>query len=454
VSQKDRLTLLRAKSHASATISSTQTLRSSESAPESSEVAPIQPQSFGRLALTSSLIFTITVVLFLAGIGNPTRNYYDEPSYIASARAFLTDGPNPNPEAPPLGKLLIAVGIKLVGDNPLGWRTASAVCGSLTLVAVFYWTYLLSGSYPVACFSAALTLFNNFLFVMSRVAMMDAFLVFFLLWGLVAYTAALELDITTAKRRLLLYSSGILLGLGAACKWNAVDTLAVLLLVSFALFWISKRRLGAVNPSVIRYTGHLRQIGIPTLILALFVSPIISYSLTFWPLCRSLHLPFGIHQILAMNLFIWRFHIAIPGNRFIASPWFSWPFTLHPQRALSYLLGNPVIMWGGLLALLSCLWRFWKSLAFSEGLVVSLYAVNLLQWAVTPAKSTFYYYYYPAAMFLGVAIALAVHNPTRRMFGARVSLLVLLAAGAVFLWCLPRMAHLEAPWDCALGCWS
>lgn len=284
--------------------------------------------------------------------------------------------------------------------------------------------------------------------------MMDVFLVFFLAWGLVAYTAALELEITTAKRRLLLYLSGILVGLAAACKWNAVDTLAVLLLASFALFWISKRRFNVTNSSIVRYAHNVRQMGIPALLLALLVSPIISYSLTFWPLCRSLHLSFGMHQLLAMNLFIWRFHIAVPGNRFIASSWFSWPFNLHPQRALSYLLGNPVIMWGGLVALVFCLRRFWKSLAFAEGLVVLLYTANLLQWAVTPAKSTFYYYYFPAAMFLGVALALAVHNLTVRVFGVRVSFLILMAAGVVFLWCLPKMAHLEAPWDCALGCWS
>src|SRR6266436_4548121 len=147
-----------------------------------------------------------------------------------------------------------------------------------------------------------------------------------------------------------------------------------------------------------------------SLILALLVFPLISYSLTFWPLCRSLHLPFGVHQLLAMNLFIWRFHIAVIGNRFIVSSWYSWPLNLSPQRALSYLLGNPVIMWGGLVALVYCFQRFWKLFVAAEGLVVLLYAANLLQWAVTPAKCTFYYYYYPAAMFLGVAsgVALAV----------------------------------------------
>jgi dolichyl-phosphate-mannose-protein mannosyltransferase len=122
---------------------------------------------------------------------------------------------------------------------------------------------------------------------------------------------------------------------------------------------------------------------------------------------------------------------------------------------LSYLLGNPVVMWPGLAALLFCLRHFWKSLAVAEGLVVLLYIANLLQWAVTPAKGTFYYYYYPAALFLGVAVAL--RTLPRSIFGVRVSLVVLVvlvAAAAVFLRCYPRMAHLESPWECALGCWN
>jgi len=451
---KDGLTVLGSKSESSHAIALGQGLLESRSAVDSTQENSFQPQILRRLALTSLVIGAIALAFFLFGIGNPARNYYDEGGYVSAARAFLKDAPNPNPEAPPLGKLLVAVGIKLVGDGPLGWRIASAVCGSLSLVAVFLWTYFLSKDYRIACISAVLTLFNNFLFVMSRVAMMDVFLVFFLLWGLVAYTAALELDIGTAKRRILLYCSGISMGLAGACKWNAVDTLAILILASFALFWMSKRPLGGLTPSIARYARNLRQIGIWSLILALLVSPLISYSLTFWPLCRSLHLPFGVHQLLAMNLFIWRFHIAVIGNRFIVSSWYSWPLNLSPQRALSYLLGNPVIMWGGLVALVYCFQRFWKLFVAAEGLVVLLYAANLLQWAVTPAKCTFYYYYYPAAMFLGVAIALTLQSLPRRIFGVRVSLLVLSAAAIVFLWCYPRMTHLEAPWDCALGCWS
>jgi dolichyl-phosphate-mannose-protein mannosyltransferase len=411
-------------------------------------------QDFRRLLLTSLLIAAISSPFLLLGIDKPEKIYYDEGYYVPAARAFLKYAPNPNPQAPPLGKLLIAVGIKSVGDNPLGWRFAGAVCGSLTLVAIFLWTFLLSKDYRIACISAVLALLNNFLFVMSRVAMMDVFLVFFLLWGLVAFTAALELDIGRAKRQILLYCSGISMGLAGACKWNAVDSLLVLVLASVALFCIPERSLASLSPSIARYARSLRQIGIENVILALVVSPIISYSLTFWPLCRSLHLPFGIHQLLAMNDYIWRFHVVVVGNPFITSPWYTWPLNLSPQRALSYLVGNPVIMWGGLAALVFCFWRFLKLFVVAEGLVILLYLANLLQWAVTPMKGTMYYYYYPDAILLGVAIALSLHNGPYRILGVRVSLIVLISAAVVFSWCYPRMVHLEAPWDCVFGCWS
>jgi dolichyl-phosphate-mannose--protein O-mannosyl transferase len=89
-----------------------------------------------------------------------------------------------------------------------------------------------------------------------------------------------------------------------------------------------------------------------------------------------------------------------------------------------------------------------------EAAVVSLYGANLLQWAVTPQNGLFYYYYYPAAMILCVALAVVLRAAPARVLGIRTSFILLLAAAATFLWCLPRMALWGAPWDCVLGCWS
>jgi dolichyl-phosphate-mannose-protein mannosyltransferase len=396
----------------------------------------------------------IALFLFLAGIRNPAQPYYDEGFYIPAARAILANTPGPNNGSPPLGKLLIAEGIRLLGDNPWGWRVPGAIFGSLALVAVFLWTFLLSRDVGIAALAAGLTLFNNFLFVMSRLAMLDVFLVCFILWGLVAYTAALVLELTAAKRRILLYCAGISLGLATAVKLNGVDTLAVLILVTCALLWLSTKPATASSASLLRYGRNLRQTGVLHLALGLVAVPLISYSLTFWPLCRSLHVPFNFRQLVDMSVYLWRFKVTTEVNVAITSQWYTWPFHVSPQRGLSYLLGNPVVMWSGLASLALGLRRIWKSLALPETLVLLLYAAHWLQWAVTPVKAAFYYYYFPSAMFLGVALALALRDLPRTLFGVRPRLVVLIAAAAVFLWCVPRMAHLQAPWDCVLGCWN
>jgi dolichyl-phosphate-mannose--protein O-mannosyl transferase len=402
-----------------------------------------------RTALTAASLFLFSLILFLWKLDTPKALYYDESQYVSAANAFLAGAPNPNPEAPPLGKLLIAVGIRVFGDNGWGWRAIGAVFGSLSLIGVFLWAELLLHDYALALTAVLLTLLNNFLYVMSRVAMMDIFLVGFLVWGLVGFTAALDLEnLSVAKRRFLLGLSGTAFGLACACKWNGVDTLGVALLSGLLLFFFGDR---SSDGTIRRYYTAVRQIGLPSIAVTLVLLPMLAYAMSYWPLCRSLQKPFNLRELVSMNIFIWRFHRSVQGNAFIASAWYSWLLQVSPQRALSYLVGNWAVMWGGLLAIACCLRRFGQS--FPHTLLVGLYAGNLLQWAVTPQRLLYYYYYFPAAMILGVLIALALQDLPKRVFGLRLSLVCLIVAGCVFLFCFPHMAHLEAPFDCALGCW-
>jgi dolichyl-phosphate-mannose--protein O-mannosyl transferase len=365
---------------------------------------------------------------------------FDEYPYVAGARSFLNGNQDLNPEHPPLAKILIAGDMQVAGDNPFGWRLAGAVCGALTLVAIFFWTYLLLGDYGLALTAAGLTLLNNFLFAMSRVAMLDVFYFAFVIWGVLAFTASIILDLSLAKRRILFLTTGLMFGLGTACKWNAVVSLAGVGLIAAIMY--------------LRDTRRVRQVGAPTLILSLVVLPVIAYGLAFWPLCWRFHRPFTLAELRSLNVYIWRYHVTCPGNPALDSRWYQWLFRSSPERGLSYLMGNFVVVWGGFLALLICAWRFCKSLALPEGLVILLYAVNLLQWVVIPQQWTVYYYYYPPAMFLGVSIAIALSRTQKqRIFGVRIGLVILLAAGVFFMYCYPRMAHLEAPYDCMFGCW-
>jgi dolichyl-phosphate-mannose-protein mannosyltransferase len=295
----------------------------------------------GRRQLVVATLFAlVSLALLVAGLGNPRRMYFDEGYFVPEARALIQGTPNPDPQAPPLakpplGKLIMAVGMKIAGDNSFGWRIAGGVCGALTVAAVYLWTFLLLQDSNLAFLGAGLALLNNFLFVMSRIATVDVFLMVLLMWSLVAYTAALVLPLRVGKRRFLFCSAGVLVGLAGACKWNAIDTLAVFVLVALALLVASRFKAGASNPALSGYARNIAETGIPFLLIALVAAPIMAYSLVFWPLCRLSHLPFNLHELAAINIFMWHFNRTTVTNPFLISPWYSWPLNLNPQRSLS-----------------------------------------------------------------------------------------------------------------------
>jgi len=402
-----------------------------------------------RITVTALLLCLMSFALFFRDVGNPPDFLLDESQYVGSANALVAHSPNPNPEAPPLGKLIVAAGIKLFGDNPLGWRIMSVVFGALTVAGLFLWVQLLVEDYSIALIAAILALLDNFIFVLARAALMDIFLVGFVIFGLLAFTAALKLDnISDAGRLAFFLMGGVFLGFACACKWNGVDTLGIVVVTSIGLLWLSRR---SCNPELASYAKHLRQAGTSWAALSLLFVPVLAYSITFIPLLHSLNRPFSFHELVSMNIFIWKFHRAVVGNVFLVGRWYTWPLQVDPLRSLSYLVGNWYIMWVGLLALLFCARRFGRSLP--ETLIVLLYAANFLQWAITPQSCLFYYYYFPSAVFLGVAIALALRQLPEHVFGVRVATLSVLPALVVFAYCYPRMAHLPQPFDCAFGCW-
>ena len=75
---------------------------------------------------------------------------WDEAYYVNAARVIdglpvppqehYADAPpgiDPNAEHPPLGKVLIALSISVLGDGPLGWRLPSLVAGMVALFAFY-----------------------------------------------------------------------------------------------------------------------------------------------------------------------------------------------------------------------------------------------------------------------------------------------------------------------------
>lgn len=200
------------------------------------------------------------------------QDIFDETYYHHDALALLRHGVEQNCQNtdkgfvvhPPLGKWLIAGGIKLFGDNPLGWRFAAAVAGTVSVVILVRLARRLFGSTLLGGFAGLLLTLDGLEFVLSRVALLDIFLMFFELAAL----ACLVLDRADGRRRLAHRLAGApadfpgprlgprpwrlaaaaCLGLGLAVKWSGLYVIPGYALLAFAWDAGARRCAGIRTP--------------------------------------------------------------------------------------------------------------------------------------------------------------------------------------------------------------
>ncbi|MCL2450372.1 MAG: glycosyltransferase family 39 protein [Polyangiaceae bacterium] len=100
-----------------------------------------------------------------------------------SAASYL----DPNPEHPPLAKLIMAGFIHVFGDKDFAWRIPSVVLGTLSIWVLYLIVRELGGSARQALFAAFVLAFDNLSFVHGRIAMLDIYMTTFCLVGTLLY---------------------------------------------------------------------------------------------------------------------------------------------------------------------------------------------------------------------------------------------------------------------------
>ncbi|MGA7197773.1 phospholipid carrier-dependent glycosyltransferase [Roseiarcus sp.] len=89
------------------------------------------------VAVAIVVVFALSLAAFLWDVDTPNVMMFDETWYVPTAQKWLAAGKMMHEEHPPLGKLMIALGMWLFGDNPFGWRVMSAVSARLPFRARF-----------------------------------------------------------------------------------------------------------------------------------------------------------------------------------------------------------------------------------------------------------------------------------------------------------------------------
>jgi dolichyl-phosphate-mannose--protein O-mannosyl transferase len=385
--------------------------------------------------------------LCLVRLTIPATPYFDEVHYLPAARALLQLSHLANPEHPPLGKELIAAGISLFGDGPLGWRIFPALLGVLGFFAAMraLWFASLSRFASIAFGLLLATAFP--LFVHARIAMLDGIMASFTLVALWMCAGAARQN-ETARWRLAI--AGAALGCAMASKWNAVPLailpgLAFLAVRARSAGWhfLTARRGPPIGGMTLTEAG-----------VWLGALPLAVYALTFAPYTFLDHgavAPTGLidlqRRMLALQEIVVRPHT-------YQSVWYEWVLN---WRAIWYLyepidgaqrgvllIGNPLTMLLGLPALAWCAWAGIKRQRIDALAVAALYAVSLGLWIVAAKPVQFYYHYLLPSVFLIAALALAIDELWRRG-QRRIPLLVLAGSAAMFafFWPILTAAPLE-----------
>lgn len=353
------------------------------------------------------LLGAVAEALFLVRVAVPHRPIFDEIYYVPAARAMLERAYLLNREHPPLAKELIALGIRLFGDTPVGWRFMSTLAGTATVLAVFAIVQLMTGRLRSALFAGVLTILNFTVLVQARIAMLDTFMTAFLLAGIAAIAWAMR-DGGWGKW----LAGAMLLGAATACKWAAAPYVAFAALA----FLLLKRG----HPE--RWPG-LAPLPAVALLGAISVA---TYFLSFAPVLHFRVDPLTWRGLLSYQYYMYEQQVQVLPHHTYQSDWWTWPLLIRPiwylyevtdgaQRGI-LMIGNPLLMWGGLVAVAACLWGWVTSRSPRLLAAFALWAGSVAIFALIPKSLGFYYYYYPSSIFIVIAIA-AVFDHWRARLG-------------------------------------
>jgi dolichyl-phosphate-mannose--protein O-mannosyl transferase len=360
-----------------------------------------------------AVLFALAAFTRLWRIEAPDAPVFDEVYFPTFANNYLNATPFFDSH-PPLGKYLIAFGIRFFGYEPLGYRAVDALFGLGVVLLLYRLAAQLFGKRSIAFLAGLFAVADGVLLVESRAGLINIFAVFFCL-------AAYHLFLKCGEERLLkprwlyLLGAGASIGAAAAVKWIGAASFGVI----FAVYLVAKAaqqwpKLGRVLPagSLMPRLAHIHPDAF--LLCCVFV-PLVVYSASFF-----IHL----EQNPQFNFFelqrqIFGYHAHLKDSHGYASQWWSWPLL---QRPVSYywqvdeasqtastilLLGNPALWWLAIGGVMSGVWQAVVRRHFGAGFAVLALALHYLPFALI-SRASFLYHFMGALPFMILLLAFAV----------------------------------------------
>lgn len=461
---------------------------------------------FQRVSLHKSFpLLSTLAITFLAGairflnLSNPSVLVFDETYYVKDAYTlgrfgservwpenanvdFQAGNPNVFEDIgsyivhPPFGKWIIWLGINLFGvESSFSWRFSTALLGTLSVPLLILIARQLTRSAGFAAIAGFLLAIEGHAVVMSRTAILDGILTFFVLlsfWILIQAVSSRKKRIAGGTIALgfqpSLLALGVTMGLAGSVKWSAAYFLAAFGLYAFYSDWKTRAAFGFSR------FGAIAQGVLNALLLA--VSAGATYLVT-WSGWIGDSQAWGRNaeenwwlSLLSYHRQILEFHTGLTKDHPYESNALLWLINYRPTAfyfeefegaacgvfsdcvVAITAMPNLVIWFGGLLAFIWLLRN--RMRAMSAQLVALGFLAGWLPWLIFFERTAFQFYAVVISPFIVLALTLALQHYHKRGFLLRVSELrernivrLLVAASLVGIFYLSLWTGLAVPYE-------
>jgi dolichyl-phosphate-mannose-protein mannosyltransferase len=459
-------------------------------------------------AMTSVIMALASLTRFL-NLGSPTdagSPIFDEKHYAPQAWQMLGNhGVEDNPGYglvvhPPVGKQLLALGEALFGYSGLGWRFAGAVCGVVIVVLVARIVRRITRSTLIGGIAGLLIIADGVSFVSARTALLDIFLVVFV----VAAFGALIVDRDQVRERMHIalyegriaetpwgprlgvrwwrFGAGVLLGLAVATKWSGLYFILFFGLMTLAFDVTARRQYRVPRP----WLGTLRRdVGPAVYVFGLI--PLGVYLASYAPWFASetavdRHqegqafgegglMPDAIRSLWHFTYGAFKFHSGLTNAAGNHHPWeskpWTWPMSLRPvlyaidqdgvpgcgaQSCVKavMLVGTPAMWFIAVPVLAWAVWRAFVKRDWRYAVALTGYFAGFLPWFADIDRQMYFFYAAPMAPFLVMMIAFILgdvlyaprQNAERRTLGLLVVCIYVAVVITNFAWMYPILPGL------------
>ncbi|MGW0789011.1 dolichyl-phosphate-mannose--protein mannosyltransferase [Streptomyces sp. NPDC002911] len=433
------------------------------------------------------LVALVAGVLRFWNLGSPKAVIFDETYYAKDAWALINQGYEGSwpkdvdklilndPSSvdipvepgyvvhPPVGKWIIGVGEQIFGFTPFGWRFMVALLGTISVLMLCRIGRRLFRSTFLGCLAGTLLAVDGLHFVMSRTALLDLVLMFFVLaafgcflidrdWSRRKLAAALPVDEEGLLRpdariaetlrtgwRPWRIAAGLLLGLAFATKWNGLYILAAFGVM--AVLWDvgARRTAGAVQPYRAVVLKDLLPAFVSTVPVAIGTYVV---SWTGWIVTDKGYyrdwaategkggnwtwLPDWLRSLWHYENQVYDFHVGLTsGHTYESNPW-SWivlgrPVSYFYEEKTGCLesgtgkcarevlaLGTPLLWWAACGALLYVLWRWAFRRDWRAGAIACGVAAGWVPWFFYQERTIFLFYAVVFVPFLCLAVTMMI----------------------------------------------